>query len=92
MSMLPDAPQELQVADLSKRELAAIKQVAGGKASESDQVLAMSVIIKKLSRAYDLTYVPGSPTASSFLAGRGFVGQQITKIINQPIARKRNET
>lgn len=75
----------LTVPSIDRQEAAAVKALFQGQATEHQQVLALSVIIKKLSRAYDLTYVPGAFDESAFLAGRGFVGQQLNKINTQPI-------
>lgn len=68
-----------------KSEALAIKALSQGKADEHQQVLALAVIIKKLARAYDVHFTPGEPDASAFLAGRGFVGQKLTKYINVSI-------
>lgn len=57
-----------------------------GEATPDQQVLFLSVVLKKLSRAYDLTYIPGSFDESAFLAGRGFVGQQLIKLNNQKVS------
>ena len=76
---------ELQVGKLSKPEHRALRALAKGEADAHEQVIALEVITKKLSRAFDLSYVPGDPNASAFLAGRGFVGQQIVKYVNLPV-------
>lgn len=78
----------LDTIPIDKQERVAIKSLFKGEATPDQQLLALSVIIKKLSRAFDLTYVPGSFDESSFLAGRGFVGQQLTRISNQPVDEK----
>ena len=75
----------LDVAPLDKPEHVAIKALAKGEADAGQQVLALEAIVKKLSRAFDLGYIPGSFDESAFLSGRGFVGQQITKAINTPV-------
>ncbi len=76
---------ELETQKLTKQEHIALKTLAKGEATPHQQVLALEVITKKFSRAFDLSYIPGSATASAFLAGRSFVGQRITKHINQPV-------
>ena len=76
---------ELETKKLTKKEHQAIRAMGRGDADAHEQALALEVIVKKFSRAFDMSYVPGSSTASAFLAGRGFVGQQITKYINQPV-------
>jgi len=73
------------VPPLTKAEHVAIKAVAKGEAEPHQQTLALEVIVKKFSRAFDLGYIPGSFDQSAFLTGRGFVGQQITKAINTAI-------
>tara|TARA_R110000851_G_scaffold9579_2_gene35541 strand:- start:641 stop:916 length:276 start_codon:yes stop_codon:yes gene_type:complete len=75
---------------LSKAEHVAIKQLSKGEAEPHQQVLALEVIVKKFSRAFDLGYIPGSFDQSAFLSGRGFVGQQVTKAINTPIKEDKN--
>jgi len=75
--------QSLAVQPTTAEEEYAVQAVASGKADEGQQVLAISVILKKLSRAYDLSYIPGKPHESAFLAGRSFVGMNLTRIINQ---------
>jgi len=76
---------ELETEPLNKQDHIAIKAVANGTAEPDQQMLALEIIIKKISRAFEMSYVPGAADASAFLAGRGFVGQQITKFINQPV-------
>lgn len=84
MSHKPDSVA-LDVAKLDVREIRAIKSLAVGEASADQQMLALEVIVKKLSRAFDLGYLPGSFDESAFLNGRMFVGMQITKVVNQPM-------
>ena len=72
----------LQVPTLTRQEHIAIKTLAKGEATADQQVLALEVIVKNFSRAFDLAYIPGSFDESAFLSGRGFVGQQITKAMN----------
>ena len=76
---------ELETAKLDKQEHAAIKALSTGTASEHQQLLALEIIVKKFSRMFEMSYIPGASDASAFLAGRGFVGQQITKYINLPL-------
>ncbi len=76
---------ELETEPLNKREHVALKALAKGEAQPHQQVLALEVIIKKFARSFEMAYIPGNTHASAFLAGRGFVGQRITKYINQPV-------
>jgi hypothetical protein len=75
---------ELQTEPINKREHIALKACAEGTAEPHQQVLAIEVITKKFARAFDMAYIPGDTHASALLAGRGFVGQRITKYVNQP--------
>jgi hypothetical protein len=76
---------ELQTEPLDKREHIALKACAEGTAEPHQQVLAIEIIMKKFSRAYEMAYIPGDTHASAFLSGRGFVGQRLTKYLNQPL-------
>lgn len=73
------------VQPLARQEQMALKMLAQGEATPHQQTVALECIVKKLSRAFELGYIPGSFDQSAFLAGRGFVGQQITKAINSPL-------
>lgn len=77
----------LFVPELSKQEVYALRNLSKGEATEHQQKLALQIIVNKFSRAHDLTYVPDSFDRSAFLAGRGFVGQQILKFLNIPVAK-----
>ena len=75
----------LAVIPLDKQEHVALKCLSKGTAEPHQQTLALEVIVKKFARAFELGYIPGSFDQSAFLAGRGFVGQQITKHITLPV-------
>jgi hypothetical protein len=77
--------------EITKEEHIAICQVAAGIASEYQQKLALATIVKKLSGAYEQTFIPESDRESCFLQGRGFVGQQITKLVNNPRKEQSHE-
>jgi hypothetical protein len=83
--MSPDTPVAFQMPALSKHDCVAIKALSVGEATPEQQVAAMAAIIKKVSNAYQLQFVPGSSDESTFLAGRAFVGLKITRIINEPV-------
>ena len=76
---------ELETEKLEKREHVALKALARGEATPDQQTLVLDIIVKKFARAFEMSYIPGSSDASAFRAGRGFVGQKITKYINQPV-------
>lgn len=84
--------QSLVVPALTKEEQYAIRALSKGEAAAGQQALALGAIIKKLSRAYDLTYLPGQPHESAFLSGRAYVGMNITRIINQKPEEDNNAT
>ena len=76
----------IKVSPITREEHEAIKCLSAGNATEYQQQLFLSLIVKKFSRANDLTFIPGEPESSSaFLAGRSFVGKQIQKYINLPV-------
>jgi hypothetical protein len=74
-------PQSLRVDALDKHEMYALRALAEGNADAHQQVLALSVVLKKFCRTYDLAFVPGKADESAFLAGRQFPGQQIMKYL-----------
>jgi hypothetical protein len=83
--MKQPANVELQTEPLDKREHIALKACSEGTAEPHQQVLAIEIILKKFARSYEMAYIPGDTHASAFLAGRGFVGQRLTKYLNQPL-------
>lgn len=64
----------------------AVKAVAAGNASPSQQQACMNWIIHHAAGTYDETFVPGQSDASDYLAGRRNVGLQLVKLINVPIS------
>jgi hypothetical protein len=72
---------------LTREEAESIQAVARGEANQRQQLLTLKVFVDKLSQAHNLTYSPNSFDESAFLAGRAFVGKQLLKIINSPIAK-----
>jgi len=79
---MKEIPNCFQVPPLTKPEVYAIQAMSRGEARPHEQVMAMYVIMAKLSRSYDQHFVPGHQDQSNFLEGRGFVGQQIRKFID----------
>lgn len=78
-------PQALQVAPVTIEETQALKALGQGRATEYQQKLALSLIMKKFSRVYDIPFIEGSADGSAFLMGRGFVGNRIDLHLKQPI-------
>lgn len=72
---------------LNAEELRALQALNRGDATEHEQRLALSVVIHKLSRAYRQVWVQDHPDATSFLAGRAFVGQQLARVLNIPVEK-----
>ena len=70
--------------DIDKR---AIRALQSGEATPAQQQLAIYVIVNKLSRSHDVLFVPNDHDQTAFLAGRGYVGQQILKICKTPIGK-----
>ena len=59
---------------------ACIQALAEGKATEHQQVVAYNWIVEQAAATYQTAFVPGDPHASSFLAGRAYVGHAIRKM------------
>ena len=62
---------------LSRQDHEAIRALYNGEASESQQRLALEVIVKKFAQPQDLLFVPGAPDETGFVNGRAFVASQI---------------
>jgi len=75
------SPESFKTVSLSKREMYCIRMLEAGEADSEAQRIALSAILKKLCRAYDCHFIPTSDRETVFLEGRGFVGQQILKIL-----------
>lgn len=82
---LKSAPAELRVPEFTKHEVESVKALYAGEASPEQQRRALALIVNRLARAHDVSYVPRDPHASSFLAGRAFVGAQVLKLVNLPV-------
>lgn len=74
-------------APFDELEIAAMKALAAGKASEGQQKTALDWIINRAARTYDEPFVPGHGDLSVHLMGRRSVGLQIVKLINVPAQR-----
>ncbi len=68
-----------------KEQARAIKALSEGTATGVQQRLALSCILKDISRCYDVTFVPGKPDESAYLQGRAFVGLEIVRMIKLPL-------
>jgi hypothetical protein len=72
-------------------EVLAIKALVLGKASAFQQQLALKVIVVKFAATYDMTFRPGGEDgarASTFAAGKAFVGQRIMEATERPMKTK----
>ena len=74
-------PECFRGARLTQREIYALQQLEEGNAAPDVQRLALQAILRKLCRVYDLHFVAGKPDQTAFLAGRGYVGQEIIKFL-----------
>ncbi|RWF78993.1 MAG: hypothetical protein EOS26_03230 [Mesorhizobium sp.] len=66
-------------------DVAAVKAIAAGNASESQQKRAIGWIVHKAAMTHDEPFVPGQPDVTAHLTGRMNVGRQILKLVNVPI-------
>ena len=71
--------------ELDVQERRAIKALGTGSATTAQQQLALSVIVKKIARYGDTTFIPGSSDGSAFLAGRAYVGSSLVRLVNEAI-------
>lgn len=74
-------PQPWHPADYDDDVTRAIKALSAGKASDSQQQLALRWIVEDLAAAYDLSFRPGEAgdRETAFAEGKRFVGLQIVK-------------
>ena len=76
---------------LDEHEVTALKNLAQGKATEYQQVLALHAITNKICRVHDVLFIPGKSDESAFLAGRAYVGSKILFELNVPVGRMKPE-
>lgn len=72
-----------------KRDLMALKALKAGHADETQQRRVLEWIVMAVCGTYENPYRPGGRSAeraSQFAAGKQFIGQQIVKLINMPLA------
>lgn len=81
---MTDVPSGFKPAAYDVADIEAIKAVAAGNASESQQKRAMAWIVQKAALTYDETFAMGLPDVTANLQGRRNVGLQIVKLINMP--------
>ena len=77
----------MDVPRLDEDEHKAVRALFRGEASEYQQRLALGVFVNKFARPHGLTYVPGKPDESAFMAGRAFVGIQILDTLSIPVGQ-----
>jgi len=77
----------LQVRQPHKHEHEALKNLSKGVATDYQQKAALKYIVEALCRTHDLLYIPNSFDETAFINGRAFVGQNITRILKQPIGK-----
>lgn len=69
-----------------KADAAALQALATGTANEGQQKRALQYVIETAANTYDLAYQPNSPRDTDFALGRAFVGQQLVKLLKQPLS------
>jgi hypothetical protein len=87
MHAAPWLPAPYDLADVS-----ALKALQAGTASAEQQLRALTWIIENACGTYDFPYRPGGQEGerdTGIALGRMFVGQQIVKLLNVPMAALR---
>lgn len=80
-------------ADWDDADAAALQALERGEATDAQQKRALAWIIEQGAATYQVAWEPDSERASSFEAGRRFVGLEIVKLLKlnlQSIRSKRN--
>ncbi len=67
--------------DYTPADAAAMQALSRGDASEAQQRRVVDWLFREGARIGDLSWVPESDRASSFMEGRRFVGLQVAKLI-----------
>lgn len=73
----------------AQQDALALKALQAGTADADQQRRALDWILQQACRTYDLSYRPGSDRETVFAEGRRFVGLEIVKLLNIPVARYR---
>lgn len=89
--MASDLPRCFSTKKLTKEEHEAFKALSKGEATEYQQRLTTSIIVKNFSATHDQAYMSGSSEDTAFMLGRGFVGKQILKYINTTVKGDEDE-
>jgi len=79
--------------ELNEAEVLAVKALATGTASASQQRIALVTILTKFSCVYDMSFRPGADgaRATDFAEGKRFVGARILNAIDRPLPTKQPE-
>lgn len=80
--------------NLLSYEVEAFRALERGEATPHQQQVALSALLKKLCRVYDVHYLPDDERGTNFLLGRAFPGQRVMRAIRMQPAelRKLEET
>lgn len=76
---------------LDVQEIRAIQALAAGEANAGQQVMALQVIVKKISQPSELMYVPEAPLDTAFMSGRGYVATMLRGVINRTVEEPHRE-
>lgn len=86
--MSEQAWHPLKLTDKDKTAVAAVRDLAAGKASAAQQRAAWAFIVERVGGFYDLSFRPdamGGPRDTAFHEGRRFVAAQLQKIATLPM-------
>lgn len=86
----PYAPAQIKISDV---QLAAVKAVQRGQATEEQQRVAWTYITEDLCETYGLSYRPESIRDTDFAEGKRFVGLQLVKLskLDPKVLRSKDE-
>ncbi len=79
-------PPTLAYPKVAREEHAALKALSKGEATESQQVLALALIVKKFAQYQNLLYIAGSFDETAFISGRAYVATLVREYIDKPIS------
>jgi len=80
-----------QTIPLTKPEHAAIKAVAHGEADKIQQQMAINAIVNNLCRRQTVPYFGSDAEAATFVCGRMFVGDLISRVVRLPVSTNPTE-
>ena len=75
----------MQLPETSTREVRALKAMATGEASNEQQLLVYSYIVKKMCNIGGLSYHESSPTLTAFNEGKRHVGLSLLNLVETPL-------